>query len=547
MAEISGTIGDPAVKRLASLPIIQTLMDRLKIREIVDGLCPIRSVADFSHGQMVEVLVANRLTSPRPLYIIEGWAEEWAVEEVFGVRADQLNDDRLGRTLDAIADQISPIQGSVSAGAIAEFKLDVRQMNLDITSFMFEGQYLNGDPDFPQVARGYNAQKDYKRKQVRTGLATTSDGGVPLSHQVFDGNRTDTNTLMQTFQAMRSQLPQLQATAELTPEVLVVGDTKLIAKGNLLKLLEVDGVRFVAPLERGPAMDIAILERPAQAWQELSYASEAEQKRREKRPPEEWNRFWHQERESKVTDPKTGKEYQLRDIFILSEEEQRAVRKHRERQMSRADTDLERISNGIGRYYKTEDHAKKKVEGTLRDRRVSGLYSIDIGTRDGVLYFSWARDTEAVEREERLDGRYVLQTNLEPAKSANDVLTIQKGQYRIEHRFSHWKGPLEVRPLFLKSNGRIAAMILVTFLALQVYCLMEREVRRLLADEQGYAQGFYPENRRSRPTGAKILEKLDNVMALIGPGGRVTVCNLRGMAAKLYDAFNVRLDDLKGG
>ena len=49
------------------------------------------------------MLVANRLCAPAPLYDIAGWASSAAVAELFGVPAGLLNDDRLGRALDALA------------------------------------------------------------------------------------------------------------------------------------------------------------------------------------------------------------------------------------------------------------------------------------------------------------------------------------------------------------------------------------------------------------------------------------------------------------
>jgi Domain of unknown function (DUF4277) len=66
----------PSVEKvLGSLPVVADFCRRLRIRELVDELCPMREVSTsvVSHGQMVEVLVANRLTSPTPLADVEGW------------------------------------------------------------------------------------------------------------------------------------------------------------------------------------------------------------------------------------------------------------------------------------------------------------------------------------------------------------------------------------------------------------------------------------------------------------------------------------------
>ena len=84
---------------------------RLDIRGIVDRACPVRDVAIVTHGQVIEALIANRLTSPQPLLHVEDWARQWAVAEVFGIEPGVLNDDRIGRALDAIAPILDRIVG----------------------------------------------------------------------------------------------------------------------------------------------------------------------------------------------------------------------------------------------------------------------------------------------------------------------------------------------------------------------------------------------------------------------------------------------------
>lgn len=88
-------------KQLGGLPAVAEILRRLDVAGVVDGLCPIRSDCDLTHGQVVEVLIANRLASPMPLQRVHGCASAWAVEEVFGIEAELLNDDRLARALDA--------------------------------------------------------------------------------------------------------------------------------------------------------------------------------------------------------------------------------------------------------------------------------------------------------------------------------------------------------------------------------------------------------------------------------------------------------------
>ncbi|MFF5860373.1 DUF4277 domain-containing protein [Streptomyces sp. NPDC012751] len=86
-------------KRLGALPVVAEFLRRLDVAGVVDGVCPGGASAYPSHGQMVEALVANRLTSPAPLVRVGDWARTWAVEEVFGIEPDLLNDDRPARVV----------------------------------------------------------------------------------------------------------------------------------------------------------------------------------------------------------------------------------------------------------------------------------------------------------------------------------------------------------------------------------------------------------------------------------------------------------------
>ncbi|EKX60298.1 hypothetical protein PV416_44880 [Streptomyces ipomoeae] len=64
-------------------------------------------------------------------------------------------------------------------------------------------------------------------------------------------------------------------------------------------------------------------------------------------------------------------------------------------------------------------------------------------------------------------------------------------------------------------NRPVAALIQVICLALLVFCLIERQVRRALGPEQTMS-GLYPDNRRVRPTGRMIFYHLGELTLRIG-------------------------------
>jgi hypothetical protein len=63
------------------LPVIADFCRRLDIAGIIDGLCPIRDITLATHGQVIEVLIANRLTNPKAMVGIADWAWAWPVGE----------------------------------------------------------------------------------------------------------------------------------------------------------------------------------------------------------------------------------------------------------------------------------------------------------------------------------------------------------------------------------------------------------------------------------------------------------------------------------
>ncbi|MFF4350254.1 DUF4277 domain-containing protein [Streptomyces sp. NPDC001530] len=144
-------------KRLGALPVAAEFLRRLDLAGTVDRMCPGRDIARLTHGQVIETLVANRLTAPAPLWRVDDWVCDWAVEEVFGLEPELLNDDRLGRALDAIAPHLEEITDSVAARAIGEFGIDVSTFHWDVTSMSLHGAYPadDQDEDYPRIKHGH--------------------------------------------------------------------------------------------------------------------------------------------------------------------------------------------------------------------------------------------------------------------------------------------------------------------------------------------------------------------------------------------------------
>lgn len=491
--------GPPSVeKALGALPVVKGFCRRSGIAATIDALCPVRDVAIVTHGQVIEALVANRLTSPTPLLRVEDWARTWAVPEVLGVVPEALNDDRLGRALDAIAPKLDAIVGSIGARAISEFGLDVSRLHWDMTSISLHGDYSEVDEDHVRPRYGKPKDRRPDLKQIQTGLAVTGDGGIPVLHRAFDGGAGEVNQVVGAMESLRAMCGERR--------FLLVGDSKLISHANLHALTAAE-VTFVAPASKHWVNAEALAAQRLDGTVETDYVAERDLGK----APDAQGRY-HVREDTMVVPAKTKAEpaLTLRRVFVWSSARAGAAAHARTKKLDRASDDLGRLQRGLGsRHYPNLDKVTTRLTQIGRDRRVSAYLRSTVGVDDhDKPTLTWHYDQAAVDAEAATDGWYALLSNLDPADAdAAEVLRRYKGQEVVERRYGDFKGPLAVAPMFLHNNRRIAALITVICLALLIFSLIEREVRRAIAPETTML-GLYPERRPARPTGRMILAAL---------------------------------------
>jgi hypothetical protein len=495
------TVHQLLVKQLGALPAIQEYLERLQLKQRVDAVAPVREVARLTNGEVVTALVANRLTAPRPLYDIVDWAEEWAVEETFGIAPSALNDDRLGRCLDDIAAVHDRLRGDLTVQAIAAFGVETTTVRWDLTSVVVTGAYPPEEqvPDYAQVRYGYGGGR---QKQVRYLQVTADDGAVPIWDQVHDGNTTDVTTVIATMKALREHAR--------CSDFVLVGDSKLLSEPNRRALLAA-GVGYLAPLARTPELDAALLAIPPEALRPLDYVSAREASL----PPEERTTYHGVTRSVEVIVPDAAggtRRQQLQRLFVLSSEERAARRRNRARQRERAETEIAKIVARVGsRWYPTAERARAKIETILEQRHLTDLYRVTCGDVDGQPRVTCDLLPTALARLEALDGYYVLETTRSPDDATPSALLGQwKGQWQIEHRHRSAKGPLRVRPLFVTSNQRIVGLITILGIALMIFSLLERAARRALGPI-AKVPNLLAGHVAARPTGDNLLKALRTI------------------------------------
>ncbi len=493
--------GPPSMdKALGALPVVAEFCRRLDIAGIVDRASPVREVALLTHGQVIEALVANRLTSPAPLVHVEDWARAWAVEEIFGIDPDALNDDRIGRALDAVAPKLDQVVGSVGVAAIAAFGVDVARLHWDMTSISLYGAYADAEEGFVEPRFGHPKDRRPDLKQVQTGLAVTGDGGVPVFHRAYDGGAGEVAQVVAAMEALRKIAGERK--------FLMVGDSKLVSYPNLAAMIDA-GVDFIAPASKTYVDAATLAAQDPEAATPVDYVAE----RDAAQPPDARGRWRVTEDTMALAGPrKADPVLGLRRIFVWSSARAGAAGIARAKKLDRARDDLARLERGLGgRHYPDAKAVEDRLAAIARDRRVKAYLRTEVGTDEAARpTLAWHFDDDALAAEAATDGWYALLTNLDPTDvDAAEVLRRYKGQEVVERRYGNFKGPIAVAPMFLKNNRRIEALVTVICLALLIFSLVERTLRLAIAPALTLA-GLWA-RRPAKPTGRLIFSALSRL------------------------------------
>jgi transposase len=504
---------------VGALPAIVHYFERLDLAVTIDELVPWEG--DVALGTLVEVLVANRLLQPKALFRVGEWARTAALTDYYDLTVEQLNDDRLGRALERLAEHAPTIQAALVLKAIKHFGLDVRQIHYDLTTVELYGAYeiesVEGQaPPTPMPAYGRTKSGRKHVKQVQCGLDVTGDGAVPVGHLPLDGNAGEVNSHLGNLKLLGRTLPK--------GRLLYIADTKLDASENLLAIAARKG-QFLCGGALSPQLQDRYLKLRDQLHK-VNYFPQSQAKL----PPERRDQYKAVEVPEHLEGMVNGKNVRLdyRLIFVWSESKARQEARTRERHTAKIRAEFEAVQRNLGRYSlktveailrRLEAAKGKYAEGTLFDYRLSQ-------DEAGHFRLDWGLNAEALERWQNLEGVYVLKTNLPREEyRLTKVLRTYKDQSQVERRFHHLKGPLAVAPMFLKNPERIAGLLCILVWALMVLALMERQVRRELNGRPLY--GLYPEGRPSpAPTGPALIQGLSGLCVVIVHQGGAAVRRL---------------------
>ena len=451
-------------RQIGALPLIDPILSGLQVRRIVNELVP--SQADIDPGRVVELLVLNRLLSPKPLYQVSDWFAETVLPEVMDIHPQQVYDNRLGRDLDRLYPDLGELWARLVSQAIQTYKLDLNVLHWDITSLYFEGAYQDSE----LATYGYSRDHRPDTKQMNLEVDVTHDGFVPVLYQVLPGNTADNTRPMPHLKALLRFLerPEL-ADRHLRP--LLVSDCKMITPEAVLACHDKD-LFYLGPLADGKAVRAVLssVSTDELAAHPLAYHPQRVKPDDPRFSPYQgvWRPFTFEHEGEQVTD---------RVLVVWSAGKQRLDAKKRKAYLKRFLNGLAHIQKKLNTWrYKKRSYVEQRLAKLRQGNPAQDWVDVQVCGEDNALQLRFHINRQKLAAAQALDGRYPLATNAAHLE-ANEALTVFKGQDGVEKRFRTVKGPLLVRPLFVRSDQRIESLVFITLLALLVQAILERACR----------------------------------------------------------------------
>jgi len=389
---------------------------------------------------MAAILVIARLCEPASeLHIAEDWYRRTALDDLLGVAAERVNDDRLYRALDRLLPHKEALEAHLKERVGALFELDYELLLYDVTSTYFEGQAAGN----ALARRGYSRDHRPDCKQVCIGLVVTREG-IPLGYEVFAGNRTDVTTVEEIVTTIERRYGQ---------------------------------ARRVWVMDRGMASaeNIAWLQSSQRHY--LIGTSKSELKRFS--PHLADRRDWLQVRDGVEAKLCAGPDGSETFLLVRSAERQHKEQAMHARFCERIETALASLQRRIARAQNPLDRgATERQIGRLlgRNSRAAARYAIrlvDDPARPARLRLEWSPRPEWDEWSRHSEGCYVLRTNLRDWTSEALWRTyVQLSE--AEAAFRIHKSELSIRPIWHQREDRVLAHILVCFLAYVLWKTLEQ-------------------------------------------------------------------------
>ncbi|CBJ91863.1 transposase [Xenorhabdus nematophila ATCC 19061] len=488
------SLSEPAIKRLDHLGLVAAFCHEIGLPRMIDAILPKYAEHTVSHGEALLAMILNGLGfHSRTLHMCPDFFKHKPVERLIGagIMAEHLNDDVLGRTLDALFDHgVSEIYQVIAEPVIDKLALKPDSIHLDITSFHVDGEYKLPDDDETKrivLVKGYSGDHRPDLNQIVLQLICENQAGIPVYMQAMSGNTHDTKAFAETTKHHIGCLKAAQNSRYL------IADAALYTQETLASLYQ-QNQKFITrvPVTIKEAKQHLltvntdqlqpVTEGYAGHWIESCYGG----------VPQRWllvnsEAAMHREHQTFRKNTRISTEKELKQFeklskksFSCGEDALQALRDF-EAECQFIGIEAPKVQK-IAVYKGRGRPAKGQQPDSMHYQLSASVYS----------------HLEKVAYACLKVGMFILATNEMDDKALNmeTLLANYKAQQKVERGFRFLKSPVFLTSaIYLKKPERIEALLMIMTCSLMVYAALEHKIRTGLKQNPP----FYPD-MKGKPT-----------------------------------------------
>jgi len=516
--------------------LVAGMVDELGLVEKIDAMIPQDlGQRHVSLGVAVKAMILIGLGFvQRALYLTPDFFRGKPVERLLGpgITAEMLNDDALGRGMDAIYEfGVEPFYFLLASGAVKQLGLSGAGGHLDSTSFHVDGEYNSGDGPAEEgvvhIRQGYSRDHRPDLNQVVLQHINESQAGIPLLMAASSGNINDQAGFLGLIKRHKGQL-QADGLRYL------VADSALYTAKSLQALGEMTWVSRV-PETFGSVCEViqAVAGELADGGEEVAWRT--------------------------LCTAEAG--VRQRWLVVHSRAaRRRAEATLRKRHLRQGEADLKAFDRLRRQRFDCEGDARDALEafekrlkltrvheGRIVEQRTDKTRRPAEGKEPGPVRYAvegqLASRTDVHARQLLQKSCFIVATNDTTGAVLSDEQALEayrKDQQKVERGFRFLKDPLFMAStLFLKSPRRIMALMAIMTLCLMVYAALEHRIRQGLAQQ---SQTFPDQKGKptERPTARWVFQSFMDIHLLTLPTLAEIVLNLKAHHKALLNLLGER-------
>jgi hypothetical protein len=437
----SPTLAFESSRAFGDLWALQQLWHSLGFSALSRTFAKTRHVMDVE--ALIRAMVFNRLCDPESKLGVLRWLETVAFP---GLDVATVTHDHLLRAMDALIDQQATVDPVVAKRLCPLIDQDLSIVFYDLTTIRAEGL-----SESPQDLRQFGMSKEgVIARQFLLGVVQTA-AGLPLYHQVFEGNTGETTTLLPTLQTVLQRYPTIR-------RLILIADRGLLSLDNLEAL---SAIR----LDHGQPLEF-ILAVPGRRYYEFTDLLQPFQE------------TCCQGAGHEVIGETHWQEFRL----VIAHHPVRAAEQTRKRR-DQIQALLDQGARWAGRLDAhqgqtrrgrplSDSGAKARFYRAVAEAHLTRIIRVDLKSD----LFAYDIDESAQALAEMMDGKLLLVTNTTDL-SAAAVIRRYKALADIERGFRVLKSELEIGPVYHRLPERIRAHATLCFMALILYRVMRMKLK----------------------------------------------------------------------